>query len=67
MEKNKNLLPVNFTYKARIFEMLYSDKKELLMELVKKKLKKNKLPETIAEELEEDISTIKEIITKCSE
>lgn len=30
MEKKANLLPVNFTYKARIFEMLYSDKKELL-------------------------------------
>ena len=30
MTKKNHLLPVNFTYKARIFEMLYSDKKELL-------------------------------------
>lgn len=30
MTKYENQLPVNRTYKARIFEMLYSDKKELL-------------------------------------
>ena len=30
MTGNENLLPVNRMYKARIFEMLYSDKKELL-------------------------------------
>ena len=30
MTERNHLLPVNFTYKARIFEMLYSDKKELL-------------------------------------
>lgn len=36
---------------------------ELLEELVKKKLQKNKSPEVIAEELEEDISTIQNIIS----
>ena len=30
MSETKELMPVNFKYKARIFEMLYSDKKELL-------------------------------------
>ena len=30
MPETKELMPVNFKYKARIFEMLYSDKKELL-------------------------------------
>ena len=30
MPETKDLMPVNFKYKARIFEMLYSDKKELL-------------------------------------
>lgn len=30
MSEKKDLTPVNFMYKARIFEMLYSDKKELL-------------------------------------
>ena len=30
MPESKDLTPVNFMYKARIFEMLYSDKKELL-------------------------------------
>lgn len=30
MTGNNKQMPVNFTYKARIFEMLYSDKKELL-------------------------------------
>ena len=30
MSETKNLMPVNFMYKARIFEMLYSDKNELL-------------------------------------
>ena len=30
MTERNHLIPVNFTYKARIFEMLYSDKKELL-------------------------------------
>ena len=37
---------------------------ELLEELVKKKLQKNKSPEIIAEELEEDISVIENIIMK---
>lgn len=37
---------------------------ELLEELVKKKLQKNKSPEIIAEELEEDISVIQNIIMK---
>ena len=39
---------------------------ELLEELVKKKLQKNKFPEIIAEELEEDISVIQNIITNIS-
>ena len=39
---------------------------ELLEELVKKKLQKNKSPEIIAEELEEDISVIQNIITNIS-
>ena len=30
MSETKEVMPVNFKYKARIFEMLYSDKKELL-------------------------------------
>ena len=30
MSENNHLTPVNRLYKARIFEMLYSDKKELL-------------------------------------
>ena len=30
MSNNTNQLPVNRQYKARIFEMLYQDKKELL-------------------------------------
>ena len=30
MSESKELMPVNFMYKARIFEMLYSDKNELL-------------------------------------
>ena len=30
MSENKELASVNFMYKARIFEMLYSDKNELL-------------------------------------
>ena len=30
MSETKELMPVNFKYKARIFEMLYSDKTELL-------------------------------------
>ena len=30
MSETKDLQPVNFMYKARIFEMLYSDRKELL-------------------------------------
>ena len=38
-----------------------------LTELVKKKLQKNKSPEKIADELEEDISTIEKIIAECSE
>ena len=42
-------------------------KAELLTELVKKKLQKNKSPEKIADELEEDISTIEKIIAECSE
>ena len=37
---------------------------ELLEELVKKKLQKNKSPEIIAEELEENISVIENIIMK---
>lgn len=41
-------------------------KAELLTELVKKKLQKNKSPEKIADELEEDISTIEKIIVECS-
>ena len=30
MSETKEMMPVNFKYKARIFEMLYSDKSELL-------------------------------------
>ena len=40
---------------------------ELLEELVKKKLQKNKIPEVIAEELEEDISVIQSIIEKITQ
>ena len=41
-------------------------RKELLVELIKKKLARNKSAEVIAEELEEDISTIKKIIEEIS-
>lgn len=37
-------------------------KRELLTEQIKKKLAKKKSPEVIADELEEDISTIQEIV-----
>ena len=37
---------------------------ELLAELVKKKLKKNKSPEIIADELEVDVAMVKDIIAK---
>ena len=40
---------------------------ELLEELVKKKLQKNKSPEIIAEELEEDISVIENVIIKITQ
>ena len=40
---------------------------ELLEELVKKKLQKNKSPEIIAEELEEDISVIQNVIMKVTQ
>ena len=40
---------------------------ELLEELVKKKLQKNKSPEIIAEELEEDISVIENVIIKVTQ
>ena len=40
---------------------------ELLEELVKKKLQKNKSPEIIAEELEENISVIQNVIMKVTQ
>ena len=45
-------------------EGIAEGRNELLEELVKKKLQKNKSPEIIAEELEEDISVIENIIMK---
>lgn len=45
-------------------EGIVAGRNELLEELVKKKLQKNKSPEIIAEELEEDISVIQNIIMK---
>ena len=47
-------------------EGIAEGRNELLEELVKKKLQKNKSPEIIAEELEEDISVIQNIITNIS-
>ena len=48
---------------AGIAKGIVKGRNELLEELVKKKLQKNKSPEVIAEELEEDISTIQNIIS----
>ena len=45
-------------------EGIAEGRNKLLEELVKKKLQKNKSPEIIADELEEDISVIQNIITK---
>ena len=45
-------------------EGIAEGRNELLEELVKKKLQKNKSPEIIAEELEEDISVIENVIIK---
>ena len=45
-------------------EGIAEGRNELLEELVKKKLQKNKSPEIIAEELEENISVIENIIMK---
>ena len=42
----------------------YDQEKHLRMELVKKKLKKNKSPEIIADELEVDVAMVKDIIAK---
>ena len=45
-------------------ELIESGKEKLLTEMVKKKLAKNKTPDTIADELETDLSVIKNIIEK---
>ena len=45
-------------------ELVESGKEKLLTEMVKKKLAKNKTPDTIADELETDLSVIKNIIEK---
>ena len=45
-------------------ELIESGKEKLLTEMVKKKLAKNKTPDTIADELETDISIINNIIEK---
>ncbi len=48
-------------------EGITEGRRELLEELIKKKLLKDKSPEQIAEELEEDIITIQEIIEKITQ
>ena len=48
-------------------EGIAEGRNELLEELVKKKLQKNKSPEIIAEELEEDISVIENVIIKITQ
>ena len=48
-------------------EGIAAGRNELLEELVKKKLQKNKSPEIIAEELEEDISVIQNVIMKITQ
>ena len=48
-------------------EGIAEGRNELLEELVKKKLQKNKSPEIIAEELEEDISVIENVIIKVTQ
>ena len=48
-------------------EGIVEGRKELLVEQIKKKLARNKSAEVIAEELEEDVSTIQKIITECEE
>ena len=45
-------------------ELIESGKEKLLTEMVEKKLAKNKTPDTIADELETDISIINNIIEK---
>ena len=45
-------------------ELVESGKEKLLIEMVEKKLAKNKTPDTIADELETDISVINNIIEK---
>ena len=45
-------------------ELVESGKEKLLTEQIKKKLAKNKTPDTIADELETDLSVIKNIIEK---
>lgn len=48
-------------------EGIVEGRKELLVEQIKKKLVRNKSAEVIAEELEEDVSTIQKIIAECEE
>ena len=48
-------------------EGIAEGRNELLEELVKKKLQKNKSPEIIAEELEENISVIQNVIMKVTQ
>ena len=48
-------------------EGIAEGRNELLEELVKKKLQKNKSPEIIAEELEENISVIQNVIIKVTQ